>query len=123
MSSLTPREHAAICLASESLVPGVNECRVGILYPFVALGIFICLTYGGKENIMPRMSKRNKREWALFINPKTGRKNYNDLCRKCLRQCKQSYRVIVVSCRKFAPIWGRKNTLDLQENEESEDPM
>ena len=33
---------------------------------------------------MPRMLKRNMREWALFINPKTGRKNYNDLCRKCL---------------------------------------
>ena len=72
---------------------------------------------------MPRMSKRNKREWVLFINPTTGRKNYNDLCRKCLRQCKQSYRVIVVSCRKFAPIWGRKTPPDLQENEGSEDPM
>ena len=72
---------------------------------------------------MPRMSKRNKREWELFINPKTGRKNYNDLCRKCLRQCKQSYRVIVVSCRRFAPNWGRKSTPDLQENKESEDPM
>ena len=67
---------------------------------------------------MPRMSKRNKREWELFINPKTGRKNYNDLCRKCLRQCKQSYRVIVVSCRRFAPNWGRKNAPDLQENKE-----
>ena len=72
---------------------------------------------------MPRMSKRNKREWELFINPKTARKNYNDLCRKCLRQCKQSYRVIVVSCRRFAPNWGRKNTPDLQENKESEGPM
>ena len=61
---------------------------------------------------MPRMSKRNKREWELFINPKTGRKNYNDLCRKCLRQCKQSFRVIVISCRRFAPNWGRKSALD-----------
>lgn len=72
---------------------------------------------------MPRMSKRNKREWELFINPRTGRKNYNDLCRKCLRQCKQSYRVIVISCRKFAPNWGRKNTPGLSKNKESEDPM
>ena len=72
---------------------------------------------------MPRMSKRIKWEWELFINPKTGRKNYNDLCRKCLRQCKQSYRVIVVSCRRFAPNWGRKSTPVLQENKESEDPM
>jgi hypothetical protein len=45
------------------------------------------------------------------------------LCRKCLRQCKQSYRVIVVSCRKFAPNWGRKNAPDLAKNKESEDPM
>lgn len=72
---------------------------------------------------MPRMSKRNKREWGLFINPKTGRKNFNDLCRKCLRQCKQSYRVLVISCRKFTPNWGRKSTPDSPENEESEDPM
>jgi hypothetical protein len=69
------------------------------------------------------MSKRNKREWELFINPKTGRKNYNDLCRKCLRQYKQSYRVIAISCQRFAPNWGQKNTLDLQENKESKDPM
>lgn len=72
---------------------------------------------------MPRMSKRNKREWGLFINPKTGRKNYNDLCRKCLRRCKQSYRVIVISCRRFTPNWGRKSTPDSPENEESEEPM
>ena len=72
---------------------------------------------------MPRMSKRNKREWGLFINPKTGRKNYNDLCRKCLRRCKQSYHVIVISCRRFTPNWGRKSTPDSPENEESEEPM
>ena len=72
---------------------------------------------------MPRMSKRNKREWELFINPRTGRKNYNDLCRKCLQQCKQSYRVIVVSCRRFAPNWGRKNAPNLSKSKESEDPM
>lgn len=72
---------------------------------------------------MPRMSKRSKREWGLFINPQTGRKNYNNLCRKCLHRCKQSYRVIVISCRRFAPNWGRKSTLDSPENEESEEPM
>ena len=72
---------------------------------------------------MPRMSKRSKREWGLFINPKTGRKNYNDLCRKCKRRCKQSYRVIVISCRRFAPNWGRKSAPDLRESEESEGPI
>ena len=72
---------------------------------------------------MPRMSKRNKREWGLFINPKTGRKNYNVLCRKCKRRCKQSYRVMVLSCRKFKPNWGQKSTPHSPENEESEEPM
>ena len=28
-------------LASENLVPGVDECRVGLLYPFVAPGTFV----------------------------------------------------------------------------------
>ena len=72
---------------------------------------------------MPRMSKRAKQEWGMFINPKTGRKNYNELCRKCLRKCKQSYRAIVITCRRFTPNWGRKNALQLSENEEDDDPM
>ena len=72
---------------------------------------------------MPRMSKREKKEWELFINPKTGRKNYNDLCRKCLRQCKQSYCTVIVYCPKFAPIWGRKNNPDSPESNEREGPM
>lgn len=72
---------------------------------------------------MPRMSKQNKREWGMFINPQTGRKNYNDLCRKCKRRCKQSYHVMVISCRKFSPNWGRKSAPDSPENEESEEPM
>ena len=72
---------------------------------------------------MPRMSKRAKQEWGMFINPKTGRKNYNELCRKCLRECKQSYRAIVITCRRFTPNWGRKKALQLSENEEDDDPM
>ena len=47
---------------------------------------------------MARLSKKLKREWALFINPKTGRRTYNDLCRKCRNDCKQSFRAIVVNC-------------------------
>ena len=47
---------------------------------------------------MARLSKKLKQEWALFINPKTGRRTYNDLCRKCRKDCKQSFRAIVVSC-------------------------
>ncbi len=57
---------------------------------------------------MPRLSKKSKREWALFLDPVTGRRTYNSLCRKCLRQCKQSFRVQVLECRRFDPKWGRK---------------
>ena len=47
---------------------------------------------------MARLSKKLKQEWDFFISPKTGRRTYNDLCRKCRNDCKQSFRAIVVSC-------------------------
>ena len=50
---------------------------------------------------MPRLSKKAKQEWKFFTTPNTGRRTYNKLCRKCHSDCKQSYRVIIVYCRKF----------------------
>ncbi len=47
---------------------------------------------------MPRMSKREKEMWAFYISPDTGRRKYNDLCRSCIGECKQSYRAVIVSC-------------------------
>ena len=47
---------------------------------------------------MARLSKKLKQEWDLFISPKTGRRTYNDLCRKCRNDCKQSFRAIVMCC-------------------------
>ena len=49
---------------------------------------------------MPRMSKKRKREWALFLNERN-RITYNLLCRNCRRDCKQSFRVLVIECPKF----------------------
>lgn len=49
---------------------------------------------------MPRMSKRQKEEWAFFLNEK-GRRVYNELCRRCVRDCKQSFRATVVQCPKY----------------------
>ena len=46
---------------------------------------------------MPRMSKKRKQEWALFLNERN-RITYNELCRKCSNDCKQSFRCIVVLC-------------------------
>lgn len=53
-----------------------------------------------KEEIMPRMSKRQKEEWAFFLN-ENGCKTYNELCRRCVRDCKQSFRAMVVQCPKY----------------------
>ena len=46
---------------------------------------------------MPRMPKYLKREWASFLDER-GRKKYNELCRKCERSCKQSFRATVIQC-------------------------
>ena len=46
---------------------------------------------------MPRMSKKMKKELAFFLNDR-GRRAYNDLCRKCQRTCKQSFRAVIVDC-------------------------
>ena len=46
---------------------------------------------------MPRMSKKQKQELAFFLNSR-GRKTYNDLCRKCQRDCRQSSRAVIVEC-------------------------
>ena len=46
---------------------------------------------------MPRMPKYLKREWAFFLDER-GRKKYNELCRKCERICKQSFRAAVIQC-------------------------
>ncbi|MDD7510995.1 MAG: hypothetical protein PUK21_01215 [Peptostreptococcaceae bacterium] len=46
---------------------------------------------------MPRLSKKEKEEWAFFIND-NGRRQYNDICRQCARACMQSYRAGIVFC-------------------------
>ena len=49
---------------------------------------------------MPRMSKKRKEEWAFFLNDRN-RITYNDLCRKCRRECKQSFRAQIIDCPPF----------------------
>ena len=50
---------------------------------------------------MPRLSKKSKQEWAFFIHPKTNRRTYNEICRSCTRDCKQSFRVIIIQCPNY----------------------
>ncbi|WP_287713909.1 hypothetical protein [Blautia sp.] len=46
---------------------------------------------------MPRMPKKLKKELAFFLNER-GRMTYNELCRKCQRPCKQSFRAVIIDC-------------------------
>lgn len=57
---------------------------------------------------MPRMSKKRKQEWALFLNHRN-RITYNELCRKCTHNCKQSFRVLVIKCPKYISKRGKVN--------------
>lgn len=49
---------------------------------------------------MPRMSKKRKLELSFFLNER-GRVAYNELCRKCRNECKQSFRAVVVECPRY----------------------
>ncbi len=49
---------------------------------------------------MPRMSKKRKQEWALFLNERN-RITVGELCRKCQHLCKQSFRVLAIDCPHF----------------------
>ena len=40
---------------------------------------------------MPRMSRKRKQEWALFLNEKEIALPTTDFCRKCSSECKQSF--------------------------------
>ncbi len=46
---------------------------------------------------MPRMSKKRKAEWSFFLNDRN-RITYNELCRNCIHDCKQSFRTLVIEC-------------------------
>ena len=59
---------------------------------------------------MPKLSKKLKQEYSFFISDITGRRTYNDLCRKCKNDCKQSFRAIVVFCPNYKSKRSIKNT-------------
>lgn len=49
---------------------------------------------------MPRMSKKRKQEWSFFLNDRN-RITYNDFCRKCIHECKQSFRATIIECPRY----------------------
>nr|MBQ4455180.1 hypothetical protein [Clostridia bacterium] len=50
---------------------------------------------------MEKQKRTNNRDWTFFINPQTGRRAFNPKCKRCVKNCKQSYRVQSVSCRNY----------------------
>lgn len=56
---------------------------------------------------MPKLTKKQREEWSFFINPKTNRRTYNELCRSCVNMCKQSFRAIVIAC----PLYASKRSI------------
>lgn len=42
-------------------------------------------------------SKKWKLEWSFFLGS-DGRRKYNDLCRRCIHPCKQSFRAVIIAC-------------------------
>ena len=55
---------------------------------------------------MPRMSKKDKQEWGFYLD-ENGRISYNELCRNCDRECKQSFRAVIISCPEYVSIISR----------------
>ncbi|SFP41956.1 hypothetical protein SAMN05216343_10757 [Oscillibacter sp. PC13] len=45
-------------------------------------------------------SQKWKDEWAFFLDT-DGRRKYNDQCRRCIHDCKQSFRTEVVACPRY----------------------
>ena len=46
---------------------------------------------------VPRLSKKYKQEWNFFLDERN-RIRYNELCKKCEKECKQSFRAIIIDC-------------------------
>lgn len=61
------------------------------------------------------MSKKRRLEWSFFLNDRS-RVTYNELCRRCRRDCKQSFRAVVIECPKYLSKRSRKGAEKKREN-------
>jgi hypothetical protein len=51
---------------------------------------------------MRSKSQKWKTEWDYFINPATGKVQYNRQCQRCVcEDCKQSHRAVIVLCKYY----------------------
>jgi len=53
-----------------------------------------------RRSFMPRMSQKRKKELSLCLKV-TGRVEHNVLCRRCVHECKQPHKAMVVECRRY----------------------
>ena len=61
------------------------------------------------------MSKKLRLEWSFFLNDRN-RVTYNELCRRCRHDCKQSFRAVVIECPKYHSKRSRKGAEKKREN-------
>lgn len=47
---------------------------------------------------MKNYTEEYKYKMCYYINPETGRVTYNEKCKGCQNNCKQSYRAEIVKC-------------------------
>ena len=53
-----------------------------------------------RRNTVSRMSQKKKEEWAFFLNARN-RIEYNEKCKRCQKECKQSWRAELVYCTDY----------------------
>ena len=57
---------------------------------------------------MARLSKKFCEEWAFYI--KSGQRKrivFNSKCKKCMHECKQSYRAEITACKDYIKKVGK----------------
>lgn len=52
-------------------------------------------------------SKKWKVEWSFFLGT-DGRRKYNEVCRRCIHDCKQSLRTMILAFRTISQSGRRK---------------
>ena len=50
---------------------------------------------------MPKLSKKERQLLAFFFDPETGKRRYNEVCRRCIHACKQSFRATLITCPRY----------------------
>lgn len=57
---------------------------------------------------MAKLSKKFCEEWAFYIKPGTRKRIvFNEKCKKCMHECKQSYRAEIIACKNFQKKEGK----------------